>query len=813
MEILDLDRVEPGMLPLVGGKAIGLAMLIAAGERVPPGFCLTTEAHRAGAVPRDAVVERWRTLLDGTPVAVRSSATAEDLPDASFAGQQDTILGVTTADGLIAAIERCWASLDDERAASYRASRGIEDAAMGVVVQRMVDARAAGVLFTADPVGGTRSRQVVDVAPGLGEHVVDGSVTAEHAELDDGVAPRTLECVTADELAELQRVGRRIERAAGTPQDIEFAFDAAGTLWLLQSRAITTLFPVPDVDGLRAYLDVGHTQGMLQPMTPMGQSVMLRVTADAARAFSLPIDRMLTFIGGRMFFDLTDMLRSRVLRPSVPRLLHVYGPGAQAAGETLMADERLRPHGMPSPWPAMLAGARMLGTTARFMGPVVTGVVQALRDPAEARRRAHAAATIVQVAASTPEEHLAAARDLQRPLMEHGMWAMTPTLYGAIAAREIGRALLRGIASPGDVDRTQRGMPHNPTTEMDLALWRVAERAAEHRELLTSRSTHDLVDLWRHGSLPEIGLDAFLERYGHRCAAEIDVGVARWAEDPAPVLAALVGYLDIVGTEAAPDRRFALAAAEAEAAIDEIVAAARAAGHPLRAGAAGWLLHRSRELAGLRELPKFVWVTAIREVREHLLAVGDALVGLGAIDDREDVCMLDLDEASAALHGQSVRERIDERRAVRTRELRRTQVPALLLSDGTVVRPSAAPDDDAIVGTAAAAGTATGRARVVRDPSDARIEPGEILVAPTTDPGWTPLFMTAGGLVTETGSPMAHGPTVAREYGIPAVIGVRDATTRIATGDLLTIDGSAGTVHIDEPAEQAPLSPDPHPAR
>ena len=212
---------------------------------------------------------------------------------------------------------------------------------------------------------------------------------------------------------------------------------------------------------------------------------------------------------------------------------------------------------------------------------------------------------------------------------------------------------------------------------------------------------------------------------------------------------------------------------------------------------AGFFLRRSRQLAGLRELPKFAWLHAFAGMRRELLGAGAELAGRGLLVRADDIMFLDLREALAAADGDDLRELVAARRAGYQRELRRRSVPGLLLSDGTIpeaMTPRGPVTDGTLVGMAAAPGTVTGRARVVLDPASAHVEPGEILVAPTTDPGWTPLFLTAGGLVTETGSPMAHGPTVAREYGIPAVICVRDATQLITTGQLITVDGAAGTV-------------------
>ncbi|MBB2915281.1 phosphohistidine swiveling domain-containing protein [Streptosporangium becharense] len=326
-------------------------------------------------------------------------------------------------------------------------------------------------------------------------------------------------------------------------------------------------------------------------------------------------------------------------------------------------------------------------------------------------------------------------------------------------------------------------------------------RARDHRDLFLTTPPEQLADRYRAGDLPDIGMAGFLDAYGMRAAAEIDVGMPRWEEAPAPLFATIANYLRVDDPEQAPDRRFAQAAERAERMIETLAQRSRRS-RPVRGRLATFLMRRSRELTGLREIGKFAWLSALQAARRQLLLVGSDLAARSLLERADDIMFLDLSEAQAAVHHKAdQRGLVAARRAAYERELRRPAVPGALLSDGTDVEalaPQGPVEDGVLKGMAGAAGRATGRARVIRDPADAYIEPGEILVAPTTDPGWTPLFLTTAGLVTETGSPVAHGPTVAREYGIPAVICVRDATHRIRTGQLITIDGSAGTVRLEE---------------
>jgi rifampicin phosphotransferase len=811
--VVALADVDAGCVTLVGGKAANLGEMIKAGERVPDGFCITTAAYgELSDGLRREIAEAYERLGGGA-VAVRSSATAEDLPQASFAGQHETILNVRGAEALMEAVQRCWDSLSSERAVAYRAANDIADGPvrMGVVVQRMVDPAAAGVLFTANPITGTRTEMVVDAVAGLGDVVVDGSAAADHYLLTGGPIESTGGCLTPAQLAQLREAGDRLQRRAGSPQDVEFAFDRDGTLWLLQSRAITTLFPLPESTrpGPRIYFEGGHMQGMLRPFTPMGMSAMRVATADFLRSVGIPADPLGSPLGlvdaaGRMYMDITAFVRSKSMRAKLPAAMKIYGPRVSTAIERVLDDprfapERRRPYRLRT----------VLKVTARLAPGLVAGLVSAVVRPEKARARSFAAAAEIQRVSRVPDglttsERLRSAMALQGPFLKAGMMTMLPPLYAYMFARATAVWLLAGVATESEVDETLRGMPHNVTTEMDLALWRLASAAAEHRDLLLHTPPPELATRYLAGELPEFGLGEFLRRYGHRGAAEVDVGVPRWAEDPAPVFAAIAGYLRVVDPEQAPDRRFARAAEDAVAKIDELVGRARRT-RPVRARCARFLLRRSRALAGLRELPKFAWLYAFAEMRRQLLAAGAELAERGLLERADDVMFLDFREVFAAERGDDLRELVATRRAEYRREMKRRSVPGLLLSDGTnpemlvTVTPAA---DGTLIGMAAAPGSATGRARVILDPAGAHVEPGEILVAPTTDPGWTPLFMTAGGLVTETGSPMAHGPTVAREYGIPAVICVRDATSLITTGQLVTIDGAAGTVLVEDVAEE-----------
>ncbi|MFC8617163.1 PEP/pyruvate-binding domain-containing protein [Micromonospora purpureochromogenes] len=799
MHVIPLSEATADMVELVGGKAAGLGELIRRGERVPEGFCVTAEAHRLGVIPEAEIVAAYERLGAG-PVAVRSSATAEDLPEASFAGQQDTVLNVTGTPDLIAAIRKCWESLHTVRATAYRDARQIDHQAvrMAVVVQRMVASSVAGVLFTANPVTGRRDEMAVDAAPGLGTTVVDGAVTVDHYVLD-GVTRADAGCLTSGQLAELRATGERLQGHFGCPQDVEWAFDGDGVLWLLQSRPITSLFPLPPETGKplpRVYLEFGHVQGMLQPVTPMGMSTLQsQITAMLA---SLGIRVEIVDIGGRLYGDLTELARSRSSRKRLVKLMAVdFGPRAQAVMQHVLADPRFAPTRGSTE-----RGAAPGAASLRTAGRAVVGILRALARPDAARIRMFQAIEEMKGGSTAPADLRTAAdrlRFLEARDSEDGADAiMWPIVTGMLAAA-LPASLLKGVASPDEIHTVLGGMPHNVTIEMNLALWRLAQGAGEHRQLLLDTPPDELAARYLGGTLPDVGMDGFLDAYGHRGVAEVDLGVPRWAEDPAPVFAAIANYLRVTDPQQGPDQRFQRAAAAAEAALEELVRRARRR-RPVRGTMAGFLLRRARSLAGLREAGKFAGLYPLRETRRQLLLIGADLHGAGLLEQPDDIMFLTLDEVHAAVHRSTDhRVTVASRRAVHRRELRRRAVPVALLSDGTdveTVLPAAPALDGTVAGVGASAGRVTGPARVVHDPATAHIEPGEILVAATTDPGWTPLFLTASALITETGAIMAHGPTVAREYGIPAVICVPDATRTISTGQLVTVDGGAGTVTV-----------------
>jgi len=893
--VLALELVSAEMLPDVGGKAANLGELMRSGLPVPAGFCLTTQAYRratspagldvvhaalAGTAPddlpglaglaaaarrlvraadvpadiADAVRAAYAVLGTDAPVAVRSSATAEDLPFASFAGQQDTFLNVVGVDAVLAAVRQCWASLWTDRAVSYRATHGIDPStvSLAVVVQRMVDAAVAGVLFTANPVTGRRHEAVIDASPGLGEAVVSGAVNPDHFVVDSasqnilerrigskGVAIRPLPgggterveqsgagsqpCLDDAQLVALERLGRRAEVHFGAPQDLEWAIDAGGAAWLTQSRPITTLYPLPERrrirDGTRVYLCFSLAQGLTRPLTPMGLAGFRLIASSVARAahFDVPAphDGPAPYVqaGQRIFFDLTPVVRSAAGRAIVPRVFDVMEARSAAVMRRLFEDPRFSVT-VRSPWRVL---RHVAPVAVRFRVPET--LLRALFRPEAALRRAERfgerfRASLVVPAGSTPVQRL----DHVERILGHELFPVVPNILplpalGFALLAAAGR-LLGGSAGPGALQPVLRGLPNNVTTEMDLALWQLAAAirtdaaaaAVFDGAVFKAAGLPELVRGYRARELPAVvqsGLAGFLGRYGHRAVAEIDLGMPRWSDDPSHILGVLANYLRLDDPGQAPDRQFSKAEREAEAQVERLAAAAGERSR-LRAALVRSALKRTRMFAGLRELPKYHIVEALAAVRGQLQAIGTELAGAGRISQADDIFFLDLAEAREGLAGRQMQHLVAQRREDYAQELGRRHIPRVLLSDGTepeALQTGAAGAEagtpGVLTGTPASAGTVTARARVILEPQGAHLEPGEILVAPSTDPGWTPLFLTAGGLVMEMGGPNSHGAVVAREYGIPAVVGVPDATSLIATGHSITVDGAAGTVVPD----------------
>jgi pyruvate,water dikinase len=889
--ILLFSAINKSDLPLVGGKGANLGEMTQAGFPVPPGFCVTTavfnqfiaacpqmeemyaaletitpqdvaaarqigqqirELLHAAPVPEESsqtILAAWRDLGDEHTYAIRSSATAEDLPDASFAGQQDTYLNVKGADTLLTAVRNCWVSLFTDRAILYRSQNKFNhrEVSLSVVVQRMVLPEVSGIMFTADPVSGARHVASIDASYGLGEALVAGLVSADLYKVDrrvwqvtevktgakeiairpspdggvhrENIPPtaRSARVLNDGQVIILSEIGERIARHYGRPQDIEWAL-AGGKFYILQSRPITALYPLPagmPPEPLRVMFSFGAVQGMLDPMTPLGRDTIKGIFAAAARDVfayrnvQLNNQQVLFEAGERLWSNSTPILRHPIGRKLGNKVMPLIEPAAAQALISLQDDPRLLPQ---RGW---FRFSTFYHLAYGFL-PMIGRLLAALRRPEQTRVQIQQMSDgIVADLAARAETAVTLSEQitLYHEMLDVTFPVVIPTFVPTVAGGMAPFNLLAKLAESVGQDALvfTRGLPHNVTTEMDLALWRAAQQIKEDETAagyFTATEAARLAADYQAGQMPSAAQTAvarFLKRYGMRGLAEIDIGRPRWRENPVPVMQSLQSYLRIDDPARAPDAMFARGAAEAEAALESLVTALRQTpSGRFKARLAQAAAIRLRALAGLRESPKFLIIRLFGIVRDSLLECGQTLAEAGVLENADDLFFLHAGELEQLAQGAEGDWRgvINGRRQQYAQEKRRRQIPRLLLNDGRayyegVSAPAAGEaEDGTLTGSPVSPGVVEGRVQVVLDPYSTQLAPGDILVCPGTDPSWTPLFLAAGGLVMEMGGLMTHGSVVAREYGIPAVVGVNQATTRLETGQRIRVDGSAGTVTI-----------------
>ncbi|MEU2673650.1 rifamycin-inactivating phosphotransferase [Streptomyces sp. NPDC007164] len=858
--VLDLQETDGTRIAVVGGKGAQLGGLSRIeGIRVPGGFCVTTDAFRRIMTQAPSIDERLdrlsrlgpddreavrtlsaeiRRIIEGIVVpgdlaaaitralaglgeqvacAVRSSATAEDLPTASFAGQQDTYLNVVGPAAVLRHVSRCWASLFTERAVTYRRHNGIDHRTvrMAVVVQRMVLPYASGILFTADPVTGNRKVATVDAGFGLGEALVSGLVNPDVFRVRDGevvaraiaakqravhalpgggtrevaIDPRRQEqpALTDAQAVRLVELGRRIEAHFGRPQDIEWCLADDG-FQIVQSRPITTLFPVPESGDREnhVYLSVGHQQMMTDPMRPLGISVW-QLTAMA------PMHEA----GGRLFVDATRRLASPASRAG---LLDVVGRGdplIRDALETVLARGDFVPS-LPDAGPGRPSGgspSAPLGTDPA----VVTELIERSRASVAALERdirTKSGPALFEFLLEAFEEHK---RSLGDPL------SLRAVMAGMEATWWLNDKLWEWLGEKNAADTLTLSAPGNVTSQMGLALLDVADVIRPRPEVVAF-----LQDAPDEGFLDELAklpggaeardaIEAYLHRYGMRCAGEIDITRPRWRERPTTLVPAILDNVRNFGPGAA-ERRFEQGLHTARKKEHEVLSRLRALPDGDRkADETKRMIDRVRTFIGYREYPKYGIVSRYFIYKRALLEEAGRLVRAGVLPEEEDIFYLTFQELHDVVRSDRVDDRLVQRRKDAFRSYHALTPPRVLTSDGEAVTGTYRRDGvpaGALIGLPVSAGTIEGRARVVLDMADADLEAGDILVTTFTDPSWSPLFVGIAGLVTEVGGLMTHGAVIAREYGLPAVVGVEQATRLIRDGQRIRVHGTGGYVEI-----------------
>lgn len=862
--VLSFDAIDPRDVARVGGKAANLARLAELdGVRVPPGFCVTTDAFdrfvagaalgdrlarlaalapdardaiatssaevrrilEAAVVPGDVVAAiraALRRLGEDGAYAVRSSATGEDSQAASFAGQQDSYLNVVGAEAIASHVKRCWASLFTERAVTYRLRRGVDprDTRMAVVVQRMIFADVSGVLFTADPVSGHRKVSSVEASYGLGEALVSGLVGADvykvrgsaiveqtigtkeravHAAPGGGTeerptppARRREAALTEAEVVRVARLGRRIEATFGRPQDIEWCL-VEGDFHVVQSRPITTLFPIPERPdgGPHVYISVGHQQMMTDAMKALGISFWKLISAGPMHD-----------AGGRLFVDVTRPLGTAAGRAGLLALCRRSDPRIADALEAVVARGDFVPK-LADDAPggaAPLAPTPLLDADPSRVTALVARAEAALAALTRALHGRSGPALLDLIAADIQETK----RVLFDPeSMQVVMTAIRATWW-------LNEQLEAWLGEKNAADALAQSAAHNPTSEMGLALLDVADAIRPFPEVVAFleevKDDRFLDDGYarglgeaRGGSEARAALTAWLDRYGMRCPGEIDITRPRFRERPTMLLPTLLGNIKAFEPGEA-QRRFADGQAEAARREAELLARLRASPDgEARAAEAKRMIDRVRAFIGYREYPKYGMVCRTFVYKQALLGEAARLVAAGVLREAEDVFHLTLSELQDVVRTKRVDEALLRARKEAFASFASLTPPRVLTSEGECLSGAYRRDDlpaGALAGIAVSAGTIEGRARVILDMARADLEPGDILVTAFTDPSWTPLFVAIKGLVTEVGGLMTHGAVIAREYGLPAVVGVEAATRRIRDGQRIRVNGTDGYVEL-----------------
>ncbi|NHZ72464.1 MAG: phosphoenolpyruvate synthase, partial [Aquificales bacterium] len=800
------------------------------------------------------------------PLLIREIFKRLDIDHASFARQQDTYLNVMGEAELITAVRNCWISLFTDRAILYRIQNGFDhrQVALSVVVQQMVLPQVSGIMFTADPLTGERHISTIDASYGLGEALVAGLVSADLYKVnrlnyaitdmqiadkqlairplpDGGVveetitgAARTAQVLSEAQVIILAEIGSRIARHYRQPQDIEWAL-TNGKFTILQSRPITSLFPIPEgalrteeeTGQLQVLFSFASVQGVMGPITPLGQDTLQTLLTRAGRMFNiadadLQTQRVAWAATERLWINFTALVRHPIGRKIIQKAFPMIDSEAANAMEATWDDPRLKPN------PDWFKPRTFQGISF-FMRPVMARVIRAMRQPDATRD--HYRQEVEVYLAEIQNQFEALPNLLERLDFFYGTEGIIPNAFPFMLPRLL-PAIVGGMASltlltklsddlppeaPDPLIFT-RGVPHNVTTEMDLALWQTAKTIQADEDcahVFMESDSNFLSQAYLAGELPQTAQTAvsqFMAQYGMRGVGEIDIGQPRWRENPAHIMQVLQSYLRIDDPNRAPDVVFARGAAEAEAAIEPLQTAVRATRFgKIKEKLVPPAVYRLRALSGGRETPKFMIIRMFGVVRQGLLESGKELTDQGLIQQPEDLFYLRIDELYALAAGEDRDwiKIIADRKATADREKERKLIPRLLLSDGRafyegVGGKTAVAADGTLVGSPVSPGVVEGIVHIIFNPYESQLEPGEILVCPGTDPAWTPLFLAAGGLVMEVGGLMTHGSVVAREYGIPAVVGVSNVTTQLKTGQRIRVDGTAGTVTILDNGDKSP---------
>ncbi|MXV16777.1 phosphoenolpyruvate synthase [Hufsiella ginkgonis] len=866
--LLDLYDIDKTMQTQAGGKGANLGELTRVDDiRVPGGFCITAEAFKRivaealpvkellaqlsplkaenrdkicilgdtirktieeAAVPYDIqeeIIRHLSALGEENAFAVRSSATAEDLPTASFAGQHDTYLNVIGKDAILKHISKCWASLYTERAIVYRIQNGFDHRKvhLAVVVQQMVFPAAAGILFTADPLSGNRNVLSIDAGFGLGEAMVSGLVNTDNYKVQNGkvtgkiistkklaISPlktggteqqeiepgkQASQTLTDAQILQIGHIGRKIEAHFGSPQDIEWCL-AGDTFYIVQSRPITTLFPVPEANDAdnHVYVSVGHQQMMTDPIKPLGLSV-----------WQLTSIRPMFHAGGRLFVDIASNLASPDTRTMIVEMLGKSDPLIKDALMTILGRGDFITS-LPGDAPGNSQGNGNTVLSSQVPQAEIENdpaiVAELIRDSefSLAELKQHIRSKSGTAVFDFILEDL---QQLKKSLFDPRSLAVI--IAAMDAAFWINEKMYAWLGEKNAADTLSQSVPNNITSEMGLALMDVADVVRRYPEVVAYLAQvkddgfmNELAQ-FTGGQESKDAIAAFLDKYGMRCVGEIDITKIRWTEKPTLLVPMILS--DIRNFEpGASTLKFEQGRLEAlKKEQDLLERLTQLPDGEQKAGETRRKIRMIRKFAGYREYPKYAKVNRYFVYKQALLKEAGLLVKAGVILDKEDVNYLTFEEFREVVRTHNTDYQYIIQRKDAYKHYERLTPPRVITSDGEIFTGKYKRENipaGAMAGLAVSSGVVEGRARVILNMEEADLEKGDILVTSFTDPSWTPLLVSIKGLVTEVGGMMTHGAVIAREYGLPAVVGVENATTLIKDEQPIRVNGTEGYVEI-----------------
>lgn len=861
----DIDKTK---IMVVGGKGANLGELSRIeGIRVPDGFCISTEAFKRNIGEASSINELLNQLsllktedrdkisklsgeirlsLEGITIpedineeitlflsklgennayAVRSSATAEDLPMFSFAGQQDTYLNIIGKEAILKHISRCWASLFTERAVTYRLQNGFDHSKvlLSVVVQKMVFPQAAGILFTADPVTSNRKMLSIDAGFGLGEALVSGLVNADNYKvhnsriinkkistkklavyaLKDGGTKeheiknelQNMQVLTDEQILQLEHMGRKIEEHFGCPQDIEWCL-ADDKFYIVQSRPITTLYPIPEAKTQEnhVYISVGHQQMMTDPLKPLGMSIY-QLTSFGLRFKA----------GGRLFVDVTHMLASPDSREILLNNMGQHDPLMKDALMTIIERGDFIKFS-PNDKEEQRDRKNNKSVSSANSEPqiesdptIVSDLIKKSQSSIEELKQ-----NIPKISGSDLFDFiLEDIEELKKILFDPQSTAVFMAAINACVW--VNEKMEEWLGEKNAADILSQSVPNNVTSEMGLALMDVADVIRPYPEIIDylqhvkDDNFLEKIVKFNGGFKTQDAIIAYLNKYGMRCSGEIDITKTRWSEKPMTLIPVILSNIKNFEPDAA-NRKFEQGRRVALAKEQELLGRLKQLPDgEQKSKETKERIDLIRNFIGYREYPKYGMVNRYLVYKQALLKEAEQLVKAGVIHEKEDIYYLTFEELHEVVRTNVLDYQIINKRKDEYKLYERLTPPRVITSDGEIVTGEYKLENipvDAIVGLSVSSGVIEGRARVILNMEDADLEAGDILVTSFTDPSWTPLFVSIKGLVTEVGGLMTHGAVIAREYGLPAVIGIENATKLIKDGQRIRVHGTEGYVEI-----------------